>query len=169
MKLSSFVGVLAAGLAYALPTQLETNDIAERADASLVGYLGVFFLGSEPNVYFYLSNGNNAISFKALNKGAKILDPTSGTGGVRDPSIISGAGSEAGKKWYIIGTDLDIGKVCELADIERHILMCLDHLGRISAKGLAQYLCLGEYRFDKLGDRKTYFSRECERWNGLGE
>ena len=112
MRISSFVGVFfAAGLAYALPAQSEINALAERADASLVGYLGVFFLGSEPNVYFYLSNGNNAISFKALNKGAKILDPTSGTGGIRDPSIISGAGSEAGKKWYIIGTDLDIAKV----------------------------------------------------------
>ncbi|OBT74649.1 hypothetical protein VF21_06408 [Pseudogymnoascus sp. 05NY08] len=77
---------------------------------SLVGYLGVFFLGDAPNVYFYLSNGNNALSFKALNGGQAILDPSSGTGGVRDPSIINGGGSEAGKKWYIIGTDLDIGK-----------------------------------------------------------
>jgi len=111
MKLSKYFGILAAGLIYAFPAQLETKDLIERADANLVGYLGVFFLGTEPNVYFYLSNGNNAISFKALNKGKKILDPTSGTGGVRDPSIISGAGSEAGKKWYIIGTDLDISKV----------------------------------------------------------
>lgn len=116
MRISRFIGVVVAGLACAFPAQLEVKSLGERADASLVGYLGVFFLGSEPNVYFYLSNGNNAISFKALNKGAKILDPTSGTGGVRDPSIIAGAGSEAGKKWYIIGTDLDIAKVCGLSE-----------------------------------------------------
>jgi hypothetical protein len=116
--LSLCSAVLAASTVCALPTQSgTTQDIAVRADPSLVGYLGVFFLGSEPNVYFYLSNGNNAISFKALNAGKKILDPTLGTGGVRDPSIISGAGAEAGKKWYIIGTDLDIAKVCQSWDL----------------------------------------------------
>ncbi|KAH8601620.1 arabinosidase [Bisporella sp. PMI_857] len=111
MKLLNFFTFFLASPACAIPTQSgSTRDLATRADPNLVGYLGVFFLGSEPNVYFYLSNGNNALSFKALNKGAKILDPTLGTGGVRDPSIINGGGSEAGKKWYIIGTDLDIAK-----------------------------------------------------------
>jgi hypothetical protein len=85
--------------------------IASRADTSLVGYLGAFFLGADPYVYFYLSNGNNAVSFKALNKGQPVIKPTKGTGGVRDPAIVQGGGSEAGKKWYIVGTDLDIGKV----------------------------------------------------------
>ncbi|KAK3316219.1 glycosyl hydrolase [Apodospora peruviana] len=80
------------------------------ADANLAGYLGVFFLGADPYVYFYLSNGNDAVSFKALNKGSPIARPTKGTGGVRDPTIIPGGGAEAGKKWYIIGTDLNIGK-----------------------------------------------------------
>ncbi|KAF3018553.1 hypothetical protein E8E14_012579 [Neopestalotiopsis sp. 37M] len=84
--------------------------IASRADTSLVGYLGAFFLGADPYVYFYLSNGNNAVSFKALNKGQPVIKPTKGTGGVRDPAIVQGGGSEAGKKWYIVGTDLDIGK-----------------------------------------------------------
>jgi hypothetical protein len=88
-----------------------SSQVAGRADPNLAGYLGVFFLGAEPNVYFYLSNGNDALSFKALNKGSPIIKPTKGTGGVRDPTIIPGGGSEAGKKWYIIGTDLDIGKV----------------------------------------------------------
>jgi hypothetical protein len=82
-----------------------------RADSSLVGYLGAFFLGADPYVYFYLSNGNNAISFKSLNKGQPVIKPTKGTGGVRDPAIVQGGGSEAGKKWYIVGTDLDIAKV----------------------------------------------------------
>ncbi|KFY44479.1 hypothetical protein V495_03430 [Pseudogymnoascus sp. VKM F-4514 (FW-929)] len=112
MKLSNlFYAILASSTILALPTESDrVKDIATRADTSLVGYLGVFFLGDAPNVYFYLSNGNNALSFKALNGGQAILDPSSGTGGVRDPSIINGGGSEAGKKWYIIGTDLDIGK-----------------------------------------------------------
>jgi hypothetical protein len=113
MKLSNLIyAILASSTVSALPALLDqVTDIAARADSSLVGYLGVFFLGDAPNVYFYLSNGNNALSFKALKKGQPVLDPSSGTGGVRDPSIIKGGGSEAGKKWYIIGTDLDIGKV----------------------------------------------------------
>ncbi|ORY61689.1 glycoside hydrolase family 43 protein [Pseudomassariella vexata] len=85
-------------------------DFGRRADSSLVGYLGAFFLGADPYVYFYLSNGNDPLSFKALNQGQPVLKPTKGTGGVRDPAIVQGGGSEAGKKWYIVGTDLDIGK-----------------------------------------------------------
>lgn len=88
-----------------------SGQVARRADSSLAGYLGVFFLGADPFVYFYLSNGNDPLSFKALNKGSPIIKPTKGTGGVRDPTIIPGGGNEAGKKWYIIGTDLNIGKV----------------------------------------------------------
>ena len=82
----------------------------KRADPNLTGYLGAFFLGADPYVYFYLSNGNNAISFKALNGGSPVIKPTKGTGGVRDPAIVQGGGAEAGKKYYIVGTDLDIGK-----------------------------------------------------------
>ncbi|KAF2793649.1 glycoside hydrolase family 43 protein [Melanomma pulvis-pyrius CBS 109.77] len=86
------------------------TSLTPRADPSLTGYLGVFFLGDKPSVYFYISNGNDAISLKALNKGQPVINPTKGTQGVRDPSIITGGGDEAGKKWYIIGTDLNIGK-----------------------------------------------------------
>lgn len=52
--------------------------VEERADTSLVGYLGVFFLGDKPDVYFYLSDGNNAFSMKALNGGKPVLVPTLG-------------------------------------------------------------------------------------------
>ncbi|KAG9232276.1 glycosyl hydrolase [Amylocarpus encephaloides] len=112
MRLSKiFSSFLITSVALSLPTELAaTTEITTRADSSLVGYLGVFFLGNAPDIYFYLSNGNNALSFKALNKGNAILNPSLGTGGVRDPSIIAGAGAEAGKKWYIIGTDLNIAK-----------------------------------------------------------
>jgi hypothetical protein len=87
-----------------------SSQVAKRADPNLAGYLGVFFLGADPYVYFYLSNGNDPLSFRALNRGSPVIRPTKGTGGVRDPTIIPGGGNEAGKKWYIIGTDLNIGK-----------------------------------------------------------
>lgn len=140
MKLSNlFCAILASSAVSALPAQSVT-DIADHPNSTLVGYLGAFFLGDAPNVYFYLSNGNNALSFKALNGGEPILVPSSGTGGVRDPSIITGGGCEAGKKWYIIGTDLDIGKVNYTPRVLRFIsCMCpgpnvnVDHLGRSSA------------------------------------
>ncbi|KAF4807443.1 hypothetical protein CGCSCA5_v013327 [Colletotrichum siamense] len=102
---------LAATAALASPIQsLDFSDLAPRADPSLTGYLGAFFLGADPYVYLYLSNGNNAVSFRALNSGSPVIKPTKGTGGVRDPAIVEGGGAEKGKKWYIVGTDLDIGK-----------------------------------------------------------
>lgn len=93
--------------------QEDGKEIMRRADPSLAGYLGVFFLGADPYVYFYLSNGNSPLSLKALNRGAPVMKPTKGTGGVRDPTIVPGGGKEAGKKWYIVGTDLHIGKVTD--------------------------------------------------------
>lgn len=85
-----------------------TGDAAPTSD--LAGYLTIVFLGADPYVYFYLSDGNNPIAFKALNKGNPVIKPTKGTGGVRDPAIVKGGGDEAGRKWYIVGTDLNIGK-----------------------------------------------------------
>ncbi|KAJ4377500.1 hypothetical protein N0V83_000325 [Neocucurbitaria cava] len=111
MRLLTLLTLLPAALS--LPTEsLDFSDhgLLARADPSLTGYLGVFFLGDKPSIYFYLSNGNNALSMTALNKGSPVINPTKGTLGVRDPSIISGGGDEKGKKWYIIGTDLNIGK-----------------------------------------------------------
>lgn len=80
-------------------------------NTKLVGYLGAFFLGNDPYVFFDLSNGNNALSYTPLNSGKPVVKPTLGTGGVRDPSIVQGGGSEKGSKWYMIGTDLDIDEV----------------------------------------------------------
>ncbi|KAI1170086.1 glycoside hydrolase family 43 protein [Nemania sp. FL0916] len=97
----------------AIPT-LDVRDLglsaSPRADPSLVGYLGAFFLGADPYVYLYQSNGNSPTSFKALNRGQPVLKPTLGTGGVRDPALVSGGGAEQGRKWYIVGTDLNIGR-----------------------------------------------------------
>jgi hypothetical protein len=111
MRFLSLLTLLPCALA--LPSQsLDFNSygLSRRADPSLTGYLGVFFLGDKPSVYLYLSNGNNANSMVALNKGQPVINPTKGTLGVRDPSIIPGSGADAGKKWYIIGTDLNIAK-----------------------------------------------------------
>ncbi|KAK8069985.1 glycoside hydrolase family 43 protein [Apiospora phragmitis] len=83
---------------------------AKRADSRLAGYLGAFFLGADPYVYFYQSNGNDATSFRALNRGQPVIRPARGTGGVRDPAIVQGGGEEEGRKWYIVGTDLNIGR-----------------------------------------------------------
>ncbi|KAL2257526.1 hypothetical protein VTK26DRAFT_9520 [Humicola hyalothermophila] len=101
-------GIPKAG--FSLDTFGLDSQLVRRADPSLAGYLGVFFLGADPYVYFYLSDSNNPVSFRPLNRGSPILRPTRGTGGVRDPTIVPGGGEEAGKKWYIIGTDLHIGK-----------------------------------------------------------
>lgn len=125
MQLTAFlpkVGVLGtvavalySSVCYALPSQTlhdtisQGNHLVRRADAPLTGYLGAFFLGADPYVYFSLSNGNNPISLKTLNKGSPVIKPTKGTKGVRDPAIVQGGGAEAGKKWYIVGTDLNIG------------------------------------------------------------
>ncbi|KAK1994002.1 arabinosidase [Colletotrichum falcatum] len=108
----------AAGLAAtALANPIQSLDLARagaslapRADPSLTGYLGAFFLGEDPYVYLYLSNGNDATSFRPLNGGSPVLRPTQGTGGVRDPAIVQGGGADKDKKWFMVGTDLDIAK-----------------------------------------------------------
>lgn len=158
---------------------LHDNQLAQRADPSLAGYLGVFFLGADPYVYFYLSNGNNPISFKALNKGSPIFKPTKGTGGVRDPTIVPGGGSEAGKKWYIIGTDLNIGKVChchqwvatavdvKYGQVTDHAVKT-DNVGRSTTKGLQGDFRLGKHRSDQLGQREFGGGRGQYCWHGLG-
>lgn len=87
-----------------------TQGAADAAPSDLAGYLTIVFLGADPYIYFYLSDGNNPVAYKALNKGNPIIKPTKGTGGVRDPAIVKAGGDEAGLKWYIVGTDLDIGK-----------------------------------------------------------
>jgi hypothetical protein len=105
-------------LCAALPSSVESHrsytngeaPVSPRDDSALSGYLGAFFLGADPYVYFYLSAGNDPTSFKALNKGFPVVRPTKGTGGVRDPAIVQGGGAEAGRKWYIVGTDLNIGR-----------------------------------------------------------
>ncbi|KAF2142148.1 glycoside hydrolase family 43 protein [Aplosporella prunicola CBS 121167] len=111
MFLSALFLLCEAALAHP-PQSLDFSgaSVSRRADSSLVGYLGVFFLGADPDVYFYLSEGNDPLAFSALNGGEPVIEPTLGTKGVRDPAVVAGGGDEAGRKWYIVGTDLDISK-----------------------------------------------------------
>ncbi|KAG8630004.1 hypothetical protein KVT40_001623 [Elsinoe batatas] len=84
--------------------------LSRQTSPTNVAYLNAFFFGAEPKVYFDLSNGNNPLSFSPLNSGAPILTATTGTAGARDPNLVLGGGPDAGNKWYILATDLDIGK-----------------------------------------------------------
>lgn len=108
MKCPTFLLTALAGLASASP--ISPSHPLQPRQSGKVGYLNAFFFGAEPKVYFDLSNGNNPLSFSILNGGQPILTATSGTGGVRDPNLVLGGGAEEGQKWYILGTDLDIGK-----------------------------------------------------------
>ncbi|KAK0435579.1 putative arabinosidase [Desarmillaria tabescens] len=82
-------------LARALPSPRQSDD--------LVGYFFVHFYDREASIFAHLSNGNNPLSYQTLNSDNAILVPTSGTGGVRDPFLVS---SPDKSKFWIIGTDL---------------------------------------------------------------
>ncbi|KAK0434857.1 uncharacterized protein EV420DRAFT_353714 [Desarmillaria tabescens] len=82
-------------LARALPSPRQSDD--------LVGYFFVHFYDREASIFAHLSNGNNPLSYQTLNSDNAILVPTSGTGGVQDPFLIS---SPDKSKFWIIGTDL---------------------------------------------------------------
>ena len=101
MRTSLLASALALGATLVAGAPVESK----RADSSKVGYLISSFLGNVPSVYQYLSNGNDALSFRALNGGNPILNPTVGTKGARDPYLATKDG-----KYYMLATDLDIGK-----------------------------------------------------------
>jgi len=67
------------------------------------GYLFSYFIGSNEQVYFALSHGNNALNWRELNAGQPVLTSTLGDKGARDPFIIR---SPEGDKFYQIATDL---------------------------------------------------------------
>jgi beta-xylosidase len=73
------------------------------------GYMFSYFTGegtaNGEQVYFALSNGNNALSWREINSGNPVLTSTLGERGLRDPFIIR---SPEGDKFYQIATDLRI-------------------------------------------------------------
>jgi hypothetical protein len=177
MRIATTLSFLLATLISGAPTAYQSLDFSDygiklrAADPSLTGYLGAFFLGDKPSVYFYLSNGNDAVSFKALNRGQPVINPTKGTQGVRDPAIVAGGGAEAGKKWYIIGTDLHISKVNLLKRSEEKLLeltLTTDVMGRSSTSRVAWHLRLGEYRPGQLDQRASGPSGGRDSRHGLG-
>ncbi len=75
----------------------------------LAGYVFSYFKGEGSSngeqIYFALSDGNNALEWKELNAGGPVLSSELGEKGLRDPSIIR---SPEGDKFYLIATDLKI-------------------------------------------------------------
>ncbi|KAK6194299.1 Proteasome subunit alpha type-4 [Pestalotiopsis sp. IQ-011] len=78
--------------------------ISERATA-YVGYLVSTFTDATPQVQQYLSNGNDAYSFRFLNGGSPVLASTVGTQAVRDIFL---ATNTARSEYFLLATDLDI-------------------------------------------------------------
>ncbi|KAN0060675.1 hypothetical protein ACQY0O_007333 [Thecaphora frezii] len=106
MKPSSFTALcglaatlLGAGLAMASPV--------ERA-VSNAGYAFFYFVGDgagQEQIYAAVSKGNDPTSWDLINGGKVFLSSNVGTKGVRDPSIVA---SPDGKKFYMLGTDLQV-------------------------------------------------------------
>lgn len=89
-----------------LSTSVLTAPLQERDDA-LVGYLATHFISNDEAIYQHISNGNNPLSFSALNGGNAVLRSTVGTQGARDPYLVSSSDSS---EYWTIATDLQIGK-----------------------------------------------------------
>ncbi|KAK1140670.1 hypothetical protein N8T08_009983 [Aspergillus melleus] len=96
-----------APLALAIPRP-SASSLRKKADVEKVGYLGVYWTTDDESVYFALSDNDKPLAFETANSGKSVLSPTLGSKAIRDASIIAGVGDDAGK-YYIIGTDLDIG------------------------------------------------------------
>ncbi|MXG90142.1 family 43 glycosylhydrolase [Nocardioides flavescens] len=80
------------------------------AAAPYAGYAFSYFTGNSvqgENIYFAASRGNNALRWDELNGGQPKLTSTMGEMGLRDPFLIR---SPEGDKFYLIATDLSIGR-----------------------------------------------------------
>jgi sucrose-6-phosphate hydrolase SacC (GH32 family) len=79
------------------------------ASTNYAGYMFAYFTGegyaSGEQIYFALSEGNNALQWKELNGGNPVITSDMGEKGLRDPFIIR---SPEGDKFYMIATDLKI-------------------------------------------------------------
>jgi beta-xylosidase len=79
-------------------------------EAPYAGYAFSYFTGNSvqgENIYFAASRGNNALKWDELNDGQPKLTSTMGEMGLRDPFLIR---SPEGDKFYLIATDLSIGR-----------------------------------------------------------
>ncbi|KAI8962615.1 glycoside hydrolase family 43 protein [Daldinia sp. FL1419] len=89
----------------ALATTAVASPVTPRQTSNYVGYLISTFSDANPKVQFHLSNGNNALSFKFLNKGKAVLASTVGTKAVRDIFL---ATNSARSEYHLLATDLDV-------------------------------------------------------------
>lgn len=74
---------------------------ASQRATTYVGYLVSTFTDANPKVQQYLSNGNNAYSFRFLNSGNPVLASTVGTKAVRDLFL---ATNTARSEYYLLAT-----------------------------------------------------------------
>ncbi|KAI0101187.1 glycoside hydrolase family 43 protein [Daldinia grandis] len=89
----------------ALASTIVASPTVPRQASNYVGYLVSTFSDVNPKIQFHLSNGNNALSFKFLNKGNAVLASTVGTKAVRDIFL---ATNSARSEYFLLATDLDV-------------------------------------------------------------
>lgn len=76
----------------------------------LSAYMFVYFSGNTidgEKLRFALSDGNNALQWKALNDAQPVLESRDGTRGLRDPFIMRSA---EGDRFFLLATDLSTGR-----------------------------------------------------------
>ena len=110
LALLYYAGSVVAGLTDA-DNSFHDAVLTKRADSTKAGYLAVYWKSAETGVFFALSTNEDPLNFTEVNGGKALFVPTVGTKVIRDVSIVSGGGDEADSKWYILGTDLNIGAV----------------------------------------------------------
>ena len=87
-------------------------------------YLFVHFTFSDEKIYFSSSVGNSALDWKELNNGKPVFSSTTGTTGLRDPSIIR---SPDGDTFYLMATDLKWFNGVKGPDRKRYIQVWESH------------------------------------------
>jgi hypothetical protein len=101
MKFSALALAAITACSHAVAVPLQSRQ------SSYTDYLMVYFVGEHlengEQIYFAVSNDNDAGSWTAVGDGSPALTSTVGTTGVRDPSLIR---SPDGSKFFLIATDL---------------------------------------------------------------
>lgn len=111
----------AVGAAAVLLAGLLAVPVPASAQPALGGYLFTYFTGegspTGEQVYFALSQGDDPVSYRALNGGQPVLTSAVGTTGVRDPFLIR---SPSGDRFFLIATDLKINGNWDWDAAQRH-------------------------------------------------
>ena len=110
---------VAAALSAATAVMGAPSAAAPRQTPEYVGYLISTFTDADPKVHWYLSDGNSATSFRALNGGKPVLASTVGTKGVRDIFLTT---NSARDEFFLIAT----GKLSFALHLWRRLVWCGD-------------------------------------------